>query len=212
MSKGAYGILAALAALSAFALAQPASALTMRECSEKYKAADAAGKTTWNDFRAAECGPGATMAVKPTKAKVDKTAKTEKAPTPDKMAKTDKETKAVKETPASTETKVSSTECSERYQAAKSAGTLGGMTWNKFRKAGCPTTIAKTTGNMVPTAAGMFPTAISKKYAAQPAGKARRMTCLDQYRANKAAGINQLRWTKAGGGYYSECNKRLSQQ
>jgi hypothetical protein len=35
-------------------------------------------------------------------------------------------------------------------------------------------------------------------------------TYLDQYRANKASGGNAgLKWTEKGGGYYSECNKRL---
>jgi len=35
-------------------------------------------------------------------------------------------------------------------------------------------------------------------------------TCLDQYRANKATGGNGgLTWIQKGGGYYSECNKRL---
>ena len=45
-----------------------------------------------------------------------------------------------------------------------------------------------------------------------PAGKARMLTCRDQYRANKDAGVTEPKWTLEGGGYYSECNKRLSQQ
>jgi hypothetical protein len=37
-------------------------------------------------------------------------------------------------------------------------------------------------------------------------------TCLEQYKANKASGGNgSLEWIQKGGGYYSECNKRLSQ-
>ena len=36
------------------------------------------------------------------------------------------------------------------------------------------------------------------------------LTCLDQYRANKAANATGgLRWIAKGGGYYSECNRRL---
>jgi hypothetical protein len=36
-------------------------------------------------------------------------------------------------------------------------------------------------------------------------------TCLDQYKANKTSGGNgALKWVQKGGGYYSECNKRLS--
>ena len=35
-------------------------------------------------------------------------------------------------------------------------------------------------------------------------------TCLDQYNANKTGGGNgDLKWIQKGGGYYSECNKRL---
>jgi hypothetical protein len=62
------------------------------------------------------------------------------------------------------------------------------------------------------TAQPVFPTAVSPKYANQSAGVARRNTCLDQYNANKAAGGSGnggLSWIMKGGGYYSECNKRL---
>jgi hypothetical protein len=85
------------------------------------------------------------------------------------------------------------------------------MTWNEFRSAGCPATVAKRSGSMTPTAGTMFPAVVARKYAGESAGRARLMTCRDQYRANKAAGITQPRWTEEGGGYYSECNKRLSQ-
>jgi hypothetical protein len=35
-------------------------------------------------------------------------------------------------------------------------------------------------------------------------------TCVDQYKANKANNTNGgLKWIQKGGGYYSECNKRL---
>jgi hypothetical protein len=112
-------------------------------------------------------------------------------------------------------------ECSAKYQAAKSAGTLGGQNWRDFRKAQCgpdataaapaagapaatPGTAPKATGNAV------FPTAISPKYSSESAGKARMHTCLDQYNANKATNANGgLKWIQKGGGYYSECNKQL---
>jgi hypothetical protein len=56
----------------------------------------------------------------------------------------------------------------------------------------------------------VFPTAVSPKYASESGGAARRKTCLDQYHANKATGGNGgLNWIQRGGGYYSECNKRL---
>jgi hypothetical protein len=112
-------------------------------------------------------------------------------------------------------------ECSAKYQAAKSAGTLNGQSWRDFRKAQCgadataaaptagapassPATAPKATGNAV------FPTAVSPKYSGESAGKARMHTCLDQYNANKAANANGgLKWIQKGGGYYSECNKQL---
>jgi len=250
--KSAYGMLASMAALSAFALAQPASALTMKQCSEKYKTANdagAVGSMNWNDFRKAECGDGASMALTKVKAEKVKTEKVKTEPTTAAAGpsmqecsasyKTAKDagtlggmtwnefrkagcvaktaaakkpaTKKEAAAAAETTTTVTQRECSTRYQAAKSAGTLGGMTWNEFRSAGCPTTIARKSGSMLPTMGSIFPTSIAKKYAGQKAGKARMLTCRDQYRANKAAGITAPKWTEEGGGYYSECNKRLSQ-
>ncbi|EAQ36241.1 hypothetical protein NB311A_02014 [Nitrobacter sp. Nb-311A] len=113
-------------------------------------------------------------------------------------------------------------ECSAKYQAAKSAGTLDGQKWNDFRKAHCgaaaPTapeaaeTSAPKTANPSAASAGnaVFPSPVSSKYASEPAGKARRHTCLDQYRANKTSNSNGgLKWIMKGGGYYSECSKRL---
>ena len=56
----------------------------------------------------------------------------------------------------------------------------------------------------------VFPSAVSSKYAKESAGKARMHTCLDQYNANKPTNANGgLKWIMKGGGYYSECNKRL---
>jgi hypothetical protein len=108
-------------------------------------------------------------------------------------------------------------ECSIKYKAAKSGGTLNGLTWNEFRKQQCegtapaPVTEAKTKTPPPSAAANaVFPSAVDKKYAKQSAGKARFHTCLDQYHANKATGGNGgLKWITKGGGYYSECNKAL---
>ena len=124
-------------------------------------------------------------------------------------------------------------ECSAKYQAAKSAGTLGDQKWNDFRKAQCSadaTPAAATTAApkeapkaapkaaeapkpaAAPAVAGaaVFPSAVSPKYASESAGKARMHTCVDQYNANKAANANGgLKWIQKGGGYYSECTKKL---
>jgi hypothetical protein len=124
-------------------------------------------------------------------------------------------------------------ECSAKYRAAKAEGTLKGQSWGAFRKAECgpeasaapsaPSEVPRgTTGRGEPSsspstarAAGsaVFPSSVSAKYSGLSAGKARMQTCLDQYRANKTADANGgLRWIQKGGGYYSECNKRLGQR
>jgi hypothetical protein len=59
-------------------------------------------------------------------------------------------------------------------------------------------------------AEAVFPAAVSDKYASEKPDKARQRTCLDQYMANKATNNNDgLVWQHKGGGYYSECKKRL---
>jgi len=117
-------------------------------------------------------------------------------------------------------------ECSAKYKAAQTAGTLQGKGWNDFRKAECgagataaaPTAApaapppAAAPAPSAPAAAGnaVFPSTISPKYSSESAGKARMHTCLDQYNANKtSSGNGGLKWIQKGGGYYSECNKRL---
>ena len=126
------------------------------------------------------------------------------------------------------------TECSAKYKAAKDAGTLNGMKWNDFRKAQCGSDAAAPAAAPAPTTASapaaapapkpaptpaaapatvgnaIFPSAVNSKYSKESAGKARMETCLDQYKANKANnGNGGLKWIMKGGGYYSECNKRL---
>jgi len=125
---------------------------------------------------------------------------------------------------------LTSQECSAKYQAAKTAGTLNGQKWNDFRKAQCgadaipmaapaapPPMAAPKQAETKPMAApampsgpAMFPMVVNQKYAQESAGKARMHTCLDQYNSNKETnGNGGLKWIQKGGGYYSECNKRL---
>jgi hypothetical protein len=130
-------------------------------------------------------------------------------------------------------------ECSAKYQAAKTAGTLNGQKWNDFRKAECGSdaaaapaaTPAATPAAPAPKAAeakpkkpeaapaaapaapagpAVYPSAVDPKYAKETAGKGRMHTCVDQYNANKATnGNGGMKWIEKGGGYYSECNKKL---
>ena len=103
-------------------------------------------------------------------------------------------------------------ECSAKYKDAKAAGTLNGQKWNDFRKAQCgaDAAAAPAAAPMFPSGPANFPMAINPKYAQESPGKARMHTCVDQYNANKETnGNGGLKWIQKGGGYYSECNKRL---
>ena len=123
-------------------------------------------------------------------------------------------------------------ECSAKYKAAQTAGTLNGQKWNDFRKAECGSDAAATPAaagaaaapktaeakakkpEAAPAAAAsgpaVFPKAVDPKYSKETEGKARMHTCVDQYNANKAANANGgLKWIQKGGGYYSECSKKL---
>jgi hypothetical protein len=130
-------------------------------------------------------------------------------------------------------------ECSAKYQAAKTAGTLAGQKWNDFRKAQCgadataapaAATPAATpaaskeaaakpkskkgdetaAAPAVPAGPAVFPSAVDPKYSKETAGKARMHTCVDQYNANKTSNANGgMKWIQKGGGYYSECTKKL---
>ena len=149
----------AVLGLAAFATA-PAQALTMQECSAKYKQAKDAGTLggqKWNDFRKAQCGADATPAAAPTAAAPAAPA----APAEPKQAK------------------------KEAAPAAAPAPTL-------------------------PAGPAIYPNAIDPKYAKETAGKARLHTCVDQYNSNKTTnGNGGMKWIEKGGGYYSECNKKL---
>ena len=190
------------AAKAAAAPADEAKGLTTKECSAKYQAAKAAGTlgdVKWNDFRKTECAAGASAAAVPVKA-------TTKAADADKG--------------------LTMADCSAKYQAAKSANTLGGKKWNDFRKAECgagaddddtvpaPSEATYTSEPEKPSATApkgvKFPTVISKKYASETPAKGRMHTCLEVYYANKDANtLKGLRWIQKGGGFYSLCNAKL---
>src|SRR3989440_10927389 len=93
-------------------------------------------------------------------------------------------------------------ECSAKYQAAKTAGTLSGQKWNDFRKAQCgadatpaaapaaaapaaPAAPKEAKKEAAPAAApaapsgpAVFPSAVHPKYAKESAAKARMHTCV----------------------------------
>jgi hypothetical protein len=151
---------AAISGFAAFAAMAPAQALTMQECSAKYKQAKDAGTLSgqkWNEFRKAQCGADATAAAP--------------AAAP-----------AAPAAPAA-EAKPAAKEAKQAAPAAAPAAPVGNAT---------------------------FPNAVDPKYSKETAGKARMHTCVDQYNANKATNANGgLKWIQKGGGYYSECTKKL---
>jgi hypothetical protein len=215
-------------AVSGLVLSSDSSAQDVRRmCSEKYQAAKAAGTLngeTWPQFYSkctaeAKGNPPAAVAAPAAAAPLD-----------------------VRRV------------CSEKYHAAKVAGTLNGEAWPQFysrctteTKANptaapatppaaevapppAPTPAAPVVAAPPPPApapapvaaapapppaaaapsTAVFPTAIAPAYAGEKPGKARMKTCDDQYKANKATNANGgLKWIQKGGGYWSECNKRL---
>jgi hypothetical protein len=129
-------------------------------------------------------------------------------------------------------------QCADKWQAAKAAGTTGGLSYLKFSSkcradlktapdAAAPAAPAapaaeapaapapakpRAAAPAAPAAVGaaIFPSAVAPTYSKETPGKAIMHTCLDQYKANKASGGNGgLKWIQKGGGYYSECNKKL---
>ncbi|MCK1382279.1 hypothetical protein IVB33_38325, partial [Bradyrhizobium sp. 24] len=62
----------------------------------------------------------------------------------------------------------------------------------------------------LPAGPAIYPNAVDPKYAKETPGKGRLHTCVDQYNANKTTnGNGGMKWIEKGGGYYSECNKKL---
>jgi hypothetical protein len=78
------------------------------------------------------------------------------------------------------------------------------------KKEAAPAAAPAPTMPTMPMGNAVFPNAVDAKYAKESAGKARLHTCVDQYNANKTTNGNAgLKWIEKGGGYYSECNKKL---
>ncbi|WP_013500422.1 hypothetical protein [Rhodopseudomonas palustris] len=176
------------AALLTWSAATPAQAMTAQECSAKYQAAKADGTLDgqgWNDFRKAHCGAEAASGdsvaaeAKPSDAK----------PSDAKPAAAKPETKP----DAKSDAKID----------AKSDAKSGAKPDSKSR--------AKTAAApAVQQGPAVYPTAIDAKFAQEKPTRARLHTCAQQWKANKAANTTGgLRWIQKGGGYWSECNKRL---
>ncbi|WP_407178275.1 hypothetical protein [Bradyrhizobium sp. STM 3562] len=127
------------AGLAALAVTAPAQALTMQECSAKYKAAKDAGTLggqKWNDFRKAQCGadaspaaataPAAAPAPAPAKeAKEAAPAAAPAAPSGPAVFPNAIDPKYAKETPG----KARLHTCVDQYNANKASNGNGGLKW-----------------------------------------------------------------------------------
>ncbi len=171
---------ASFALLGSLSLITPASALTMKECSVKYKAAQAAGTLNgmkWNDYRTAQCGAEAAAA--PAAAAPAATAPAATTAT----APTKANTMAAKPTASKTEDEPDATAPPAKEPAKPTMAAPAGLS---------------------------LPTAISPKYAKETEGKARFHTCVDAYHDAKAKNaLAGVKWIQKGGGYYSLCNSKL---
>lgn len=123
--------LALFGSLSLFGLlafAPNSMALTMKECSAKYKAAQAAGTVKdmkWNDFRKAQCGADATAEPEVSLDSDEEPAKpTAKAPSGVKFP-----TAIAAKYASESAGKGRLHTCVDAYHANKDAGTLNGLKW-----------------------------------------------------------------------------------
>ncbi|PYF04524.1 hypothetical protein BJ122_103178 [Rhodopseudomonas faecalis] len=162
---------------------QAAQALTAQECSAKYQAAKAAGTLgdkSWNDFRKSDCADAA--AAKP-EGKADD-AKSEAQSEAKSEPTPEMKPEAKPDTKADAKTGAKPDAKPDGKQAAAKPAAAPG--------------------------AAVFPTAIDPKYAEEKPARARLHTCADQWKINKANNTTGgLRWIQKGGGYWSQCNKKL---
>ena len=126
-------ILSSFALLASAAFVSPAAALTMKECSVKYQAAEADGSAKdvkWNDYRAKFCGSDAAAEDAADDKQVAATTEKEPAKATIKAPKgvafpsaVDK--KYSSETPGKARLKT----CVDSYHKNKNDGTLGDLKW-----------------------------------------------------------------------------------
>jgi len=128
------------------ALASSANALSMKECSVKYKAAQSAGEAegiSWSEFRKTQCttpadtgaadastNPAPTEAkTKTTEEKPEKTPKKAEVVTKSPSGKTTFPSSIAAKFAAEKPAKARMHTCVEQYHVNKAANTLGGMRW-----------------------------------------------------------------------------------
>ena len=114
-------------------------------------------------------------------------------------------------------------ECGLKYRAAKTDGSLGNRKWLDYRRSDGgirPSAVTAQRPRVRSEASRsealrrlIFPVSLAGEFSGQKPWEARMRTCLKSYREAKKAGtLYGVKWVEKGGGYYSECNKRLKGQ
>ena len=227
VSKSAFagiGVLAGLGFLVLPVSAQAATSSVSKECSTQYQAAKKAGTLNgqkWPQFYS-DCAAkmkGGDSSTEDTTAKSKKASKAEASTT--KAEKTEKT--ASKKEAKSSGHQTTQQICSGQYQAAKTAGTLGGKKWSQFYSE-CAADIKNDTSDAsaAPEEPKAQKTATTTKYAAptvdkngkaltpgQIAFRQRIHECGAEWQRDKAANrLGNQKWPQ----YWSACNTRLKQE
>ncbi len=179
-------------------------------CSEKYRAAKAGGtlgEESWPQFYSrctaeAKANPPAEPAAKEEKAPAPAPAPVAEAPPSPPPAPAVEAPKPAPPAPTVAESPPPPPVVAPAPPPAKAPAAK--------KPAAKPAAAAPPASAPAAPSTAVFPTAIAPEYASEKPGKARMKTCDKQYKANKATNANGgLKWIQKGGGYWSECNKRL---
>jgi hypothetical protein len=202
VSKTALAGIAAIAGVGFLALsasAQAAASSASKECSAQYQAAKKAGTLNgqkWPQFYS-DCA--AKMKGDDSSAE-DTTAKSKKATKSDTSTK--KAEKKEKSTSKEAKSSGQSTQqvCSQQYQAAKAAGTLGGKKWSQFYS-DCAAGL-KDGGSTAAEAPAAPKTTKTASKSESTDHMTTQQICSQQYQAAKSAGtLGGKKWSQ----YYSDC-------
>jgi len=202
VSKSAFAGIGALAGLGFLVLpvsAQAATSSVSKECSAQYQAAKKAGTLNgqkWPQFYS-DCA--AKMKGDDSSAE-DTTAKSKKATKSDTSTK--KAEKKEKSTSKEAKSSGQSTQqvCSQQYQAAKAAGTLGGKKWSQFYS-DCAAGL-KDGGSTAAEAPAAPKTTKTASKSESTDHMTTQQICSQQYQAAKSAGtLGGKKWSQ----YYSDC-------
>jgi hypothetical protein len=208
VSKSVLAGVAALAGLGFLALpvsAQAASSSVSKECSAQYQAAKKAGTLDgqkwpqfYSDCAAKMKGDDSSSEDSSTKSK--KAAKSDTAATKTEKKETSKKETSKPRKAAKSSGNSTQQVCSEQYQAAKAAGTLGGKKWPQFYS-DCAAELKDGGSNTAEA-----PTAPKRTKTASRTESSGHMTtqqiCSQQYQAEKSAGtLGGKKWSQ----FYSDC-------